>query len=64
MLSFRALPLLGFTLAAGVLPENVAAQGPEYGIEAGAGIRYEAWDYAADLRPDVGPVARLGCSSP
>lgn len=64
MLSFRALPLLGFTLAAGVLPVNAAAQGPEYGIEAGAGIRYQAWDYAADLRPDVGPAARLGFGLP
>ncbi len=51
-------------LAAAVPPGSAGAQGPEYGVEFGAGIRYQAWDYAADLRPEVGGVARLGVGLP
>lgn len=51
-------------LAAAVPPGSAGAQGPEYGVEFGAGIRYQAWDYAADLRPEVGAVARLGIGLP
>jgi hypothetical protein len=64
MLSFRSCRPLVLALAAGIAPAAALAQSPEYGVELGAGIRYQAWDYAADLRPEVGGVARLGVGLP
>jgi hypothetical protein len=64
MLSFPSRPPLLLVLAAVLVPGAARAQSPEYGVELGAGIRYQAWDYAADLRPEVGGVARLGVGLP
>ncbi len=64
MLRFPFRRPLALLLAALLAPGAVRAQGPEYGVEFGAGIRYQAWDYAADLRPALGPVGRLGVGLP
>jgi hypothetical protein len=50
--------LLG--MAGGGLVPLGAQVAPVQTVEIGAGARYQAWDYAADLRPEWGAWARFG----
>lgn len=53
-----ATALLG--AAGGWVAPLRAQSAPVQTVEIGAGARYQAWDYAADLRPEWGAWARFG----
>ena len=63
MLDFaRLAPIAVATMLAwpGGASARLAAQAPVQSVEIGAGARYQAWDFAADLRPEWGAWARFG----